>query len=231
MMGIVYVLGRAGSGKSTVAQKITTWAKTQGRETIHLYDYSFLEERFRQEIDDSPPEELRVFKQVESGFDVVKFEVLNEVLQDMASEVKQKREDSSHSDCLFAIEFARREYGEALDIFNQQGLLDNSFLLYVNLDVKICIQHVHQRTIENPCPKRFDHFVSDDIMQDYYSSDDWNSEGLAQYLDSLRRDGLAIETGQVENDGSVQELGYKVITTLSEADQVLKDTKRKLAAV
>lgn len=230
-MEIVYVLGRAGSGKSTVAQKITTWAKTQERETIHLYDYSFLEKRFRQEIDDCPPEELRVFKKVESGFDVVKFEVLNEVLQEMASEVKQKREDGSYSDCLFVIEFARREYGKALDIFNQQGLLDNSFLLYVNLDVKICIQRVHQRTIENPCPKRFDHFVSDGIMQDYYSWDDWNSEDIAQYLDNIRRDGLAIETGQIENDRSVQELDCEIITTLSEADKALKDAKRHLATV
>ncbi len=219
MLRNMYVLGRAGSGKSTAAQEIVRLAKKWGWSSEHLFDYSFLFERFRKEVACNTPDAQRVFKQlgeeVEQGFDVKDFGVLNDVLGEMAARLKKQNEEilRLHSNHLRVIEFARQKNNEALEIFNRQGLLANSFLLYVDLDTEECIKRIHRRQ-GNILPTRFDHIVSDEIMLSYYSRDDWGRKPMVDYLAYVKRDGFKIQTEKIKNDGSKQALVDKVTATL-----------------
>ena len=61
---------------------------------------------------------------------------------------------------LCTIEFARANYQEALELFGNE-LLAEAHLLYLNVDLNICLERNHNRT---------DHFVSDEMMTTYYLS-------------------------------------------------------------
>ncbi len=105
------------------------------------------------------------------------------------------------------IEFARKEYTRALDIFGYE-ILKGAHLLYVKLDLENCIRRVHQRAIENRSRSEYDHFVSDDIMRSYYSGDDWSSEQFFKYLNTLQT--IDVTDEELDNSGTDEELESKV---------------------
>lgn len=213
MVKKVFILGRAGSGKSTVARLLIAIAQKNGWDAFHLYDYKYLHDMFQQEIDDGVEVEERTFCQIGSdayqGFDVRegKFNVLDTVLKRMAGEVQTEEQDQSEANKLLLIEFARKEYSCALDIFGYR-ILQGAHLLYVKLGLEDCIRRVHQRAIDNTARSEFDHFVSDDIMRNYYRKDDWLSEQFSKYLNTLHT--IGVTSDELGNSGSVEELNCEV---------------------
>src|SRR6267154_3760437 len=83
----VFILGRPGSGKSRVAQFIQEFANEKGWSSEHIYDYRLLQALFVQEIATSTPPSLRKFHprgpEASQGFDVINYEVLDTVLNQM----------------------------------------------------------------------------------------------------------------------------------------------------
>ena len=207
----VFLLGRPGSGKSAVAQLLETISRENGWDTKHIYDYKYLHGMFRQEVVDNIPKDERSFRQKGpdacQGFDVVKFDVLDTALKQMAHEIKAEEHGCLGANKLLVIEFARKEYSHALDIFGYE-ILKDAHLLYVKLDLKDCIKRVQKRADVHRLRSEYDHFVSEDIMRSYYGGDDWSDEQFFKYLNHLRSVGVTDE--ELDNSGTDQELESKV---------------------
>jgi len=103
-----------------------------------------------------------IAKETFNGFDVINFSVLGKVLEKMRRELEN--ESSEEDNILFLIEFARDSYHDALQLFGS-NLLQDAYLLYLDVDLESCIERNHRRS---------DHFVSDEIMRTYYRNDDWS---------------------------------------------------------
>jgi dephospho-CoA kinase len=169
MVRKVFLLGRPGSGKSSVAQLIQMLARDNDWSAYYINDYEFLQNIFSQEKSECTPLERRNFRLTGpeecNGFDVIDFSVLGKVLEKMRVEVEEVEKQSSKEDnILFLIEFARDSYHNALQLFGT-NLLQDADLLYLDVDLEICIERNHRRS---------DHFVSDEIMTTYYREDDWS---------------------------------------------------------
>lgn len=227
MVKKVFILGRAGSGKSTVARLLIAVAQNNGWDARLIYDYKYLHDMFQQEIDDKVPEDERSFHQkgpqLCQGFDVCDFKVLDVVLKQMAGDVQAEEQDQLGAHKLLLIEFARKDYTRALDIFGYQ-ILQGAHLLYIKLGLEDCIRRVHQRAIENRYRSEYDHFVSDDIMRGYYSEDDWFSERFSKYLKTLHT--IDVTNDELDNSGTEEELKGEVEKIFSDltAPQLLAVT-------
>ena len=213
MIKIAFLLGRPGSGKSTLAQLIEASARKRGLVTQHLYDYKYLQDMFQQEIEAKVPLEERAFRQKGpeacQGFDVRDFNVLDIALEQMAKKISTEELDHSEENKLILIEFARKEYCRALHIFGFDILRD-AHLFYIKLGLETCIERVHQRVVENCSKSEFDHFVSEEIMNDYYNSDDWLDGRISEYRDYLQRDHVHVSIKEIDNLGTYRELEEKV---------------------
>jgi hypothetical protein len=207
MSKAVCLLGRPGSGKSSVAQLIDMFAKDKSWSTQHIYDYKFLQEMSLREEADDIAYEKRKFSpkgpQEYAGFDVVDFSVLDTVLEMMANVVRQSVQDNT----LFLIEFARNDYRHALSELGDD-LLQDALLLYLDVDVDTCIDRIHRRV--NCLSYPYNHFVSEDIMRGYYRKDDWLDDRLLEYLKHLQRKGIHVDISTLENNASYELLYEKV---------------------
>jgi ABC-type oligopeptide transport system ATPase subunit len=112
MIQIVFLIGRPGSGKSTVAQLIQMFAIDRGWIALYVNDYKLLQQMFFQEkagptfpkeskFSPSGPKEC-------NGFDVRDFSVLDTVLEMMADQVRKEKQTSTEEKKLVLIEFARK---------------------------------------------------------------------------------------------------------------------------
>src|SRR5258708_7095799 len=113
MIKIAFLLVRPGTGKSTLAQLIEASAQRKGWATQHFYDYKYLQDMFLQEIEENVPLVEKAFRQKGPeachGFDVVRFEVLDTALKQMADDIRMAMSDNQAANKLFLIEFARKE--------------------------------------------------------------------------------------------------------------------------
>ncbi len=176
MFKIVFLLGRPGSGKSSVARLIEMLAGDRGWFTHYTNDYEHLQKMFLQEKAECNPLERRNFRLTGpeecNGFDVINFSVLGKVLTKIRKDVEEVENESSEEDnILCLIEFARDSYHDALQLFGSY-LLQDAHLLYLDVDLEICIERIHQRVVYPVTSD--DHFVSDEIMRTYYRNDDWS---------------------------------------------------------
>lgn len=136
-----------------------------------------------------------------NGFDVNDFSVLNTVLEEMAEGVRQVEQRNSEQNELILLEFARDNYTQALFLFGPD-FLQNALLVYFQVDFGTCVDRIHQR-IECDCRSdSYNHFVSDDIMENYYRKDDWS-----EVIINLKHTwGILVKTWEVENTGDWQAL-------------------------
>src|SRR6266446_3680111 len=165
----LFILGRPGSGKSTIARYIAKLAQHEGWAPTSYCDYNVLYSMFQKELH-KPSCPQQHFEPVDhNGFRVIDFSVL-----DPALKIIQKRAIASLNDCnpytqkLIVIEFARDDYIQALRQFDPIFLQDAHFL-FLDADVDLCIQRIHDR-VAHP-DSIDDHFVSNDIITGYYQKD------------------------------------------------------------
>ena len=179
MIKVVFLLGRPGSGKSCVACEIKQIAERRSWTTRHLFDYQLLQDMFLQEEREHDNGEKRKFRrsgpEEYDGFDVLDFGVLDTVLDTMADQIRKeiKSQKLSERNTLFLIEFARDNYTQALYRFGPD-ILQNAHLLYMDADLKTCVERVHKRSGNPPIEcGEYNHYVSNIIMEGYYCRDDW----------------------------------------------------------
>jgi adenylate kinase family enzyme len=159
MLSVLFALGRPGSGKSWASRHILERVRdvewTRIKDYVILYDW-FLADKAQK----------RFCPSAYKGFDVVDFSVLDEALVEVQGQVLKLRSSTTENE-LVIIEFARDDYSKALQQFDA-GLLKNAYFLFVEAEVKTCIQRIHERVKE---PGDDNHFVSDEILKRYYSKD------------------------------------------------------------
>ncbi|MBV9230832.1 MAG: hypothetical protein JOZ18_16100 [Chloroflexi bacterium] len=197
-MLVLFGLGRPGSGKSTAARRITSLVQKIGWNTTRIKDYEILYEWF---LADTTQNRFRPADY--SGFDVLDFSVLDEVLVEVQRQTL-KRKSSVTENELVIIEFARDDYGEALQRFDP-GLLKDAYFLFIEAEVETCIQRIHERIKE---PDRFDnHFISDEIVRGYYGKDN------IPYMKQGIQEDFGIEHQRVKavyNNGSKEQFVLEV---------------------
>lgn len=170
----VFLLGRPGSGKSSVARIIEMLANDDRWLTYHISDYKLLQDLFLEEQKLCIPCEEKLFRptgpEYLNGFDVVDFSVLDTVLNKMEIRTKELDTAPEMVNRLFLLEFARADYHHAFQQFSD-AFLQSAYFLYLKADMDQCISRIYQR-VANPITLN-DHFVSNEIMKDYYCQDDW----------------------------------------------------------
>jgi len=164
MVAKLFILGRPGSGKSTVRRYITKLAQHRFWSPYSTGDYEILQDlcvadRTRTQI---RPTEF-------GGFEVLKFSILDVALQTIQHRVeKALAKHELELPRIAIIEFARSDYGQALSQFDPAFLKDAKFLI-LESDVDTCMNRILERTI---C-RQFedDTFVPVNIMEGYYQAD------------------------------------------------------------
>src|SRR5258706_9496868 len=102
MIRIVFLLGRPGSGKSSVACDIMRMADRRNWATRHFFDYQLLQEMFLQEERECGNGQRKNFRRrglkEYDGFDVLNFKVLDTVLGMMAKRIRAEKENQELSE-------------------------------------------------------------------------------------------------------------------------------------
>ena len=197
----VFILGRPGSGKSTAIRHIKTVVEEQyqGWSGIHFNDYDILQEMFRVEnLFQIDTRHRRFHPREHGGFDVLDFSVVDTALKELEKQVRRRY---STKDELILIEFARNDYGKAFEQFSS-SFLQNAYFLFIEADLKTCMHRVHER-VAHPTTAD-DHFVSDDILTNYYNE---------QSIPSNLKIDYGIDRGKVKvisSRGSIQSFFEKV---------------------
>lgn len=154
----IFVLGRPGSGKSTAASHMMKYATSQDLNAMHIRDYNILHAMF------TSGDAYESFSDAgHGGFNVTRFEILDEVLVKLQRQVEQ----ADASTRLIIIEFARDNYYEALGNFTEEFLRD-AYFLFLDANIDLCVQRVYNRVASTKEQDR--HFVSEEIIRGYYKS-------------------------------------------------------------
>ena len=192
-MGVkVFVLGRPGSGKSTVARHIIELAGRRGYQSLFVQDYDILYKMF---LNDKKHERFRPTDR--GGFDVIDYTVLDTALQKMEKEIEDVL-SFKHTD-MVCIEFARNDYRTALNLFSPL-FLRNAYFFFIDSDLEFCIQRVQSRVTDPPLPDH--HFVSEYVMRTYYNNNNWEYMSQ-QYKEECK---YCEEVIAVRNDGPLSVL-------------------------
>ncbi len=180
MLVYVFVLGRAGCGKSAATRHMAAHL-SQKWEIKSLTDYKLLHDLFR-----NGDPRFRASRL--GGFDVIDFSALDEVLDKVEEQAKAFSKTPLTKNTLVTIEFARDDYHQALHRFDQD-FLGNAYFLFIDAELEICIQRVHQRqepipydTVDVPDDLLNNHFVSDTILRSYYNSSQYNRDYMSKHF-------------------------------------------------
>jgi len=195
----LFVLGLPGSGKSSVARYISTYAGDRQWSTTHINDYAILYRMFQEDT------EGKQFKPAgHGGFDVLDLTVFDTALQRLERQVSPYF-SSAKSDEIILIEFARNDYQKAFHQFSNPSLLKEAYFLYLGTDVETCKRRIRER-IAHPTSQD-DHFVSDYIFNAYYNKD--NGQDIPHVLE--RDFGVDEQRVMViDNTCSLQEASPKI---------------------
>ena len=211
MAVIIFLLGRPGSGKSQIARCIKdneTLATFDLKEKCllenwlveHVTDYPVLQEMFQKEQDLKAQgrferERFCIGDQELGGFTVIDFSVLQTALTRVNESILHTFESSRK---LIIVEYARNNYIEALEAFDQR-ILAHAHFLYFEADRKICKDRIAARVAHRQFED--DNFVSEQIMDGYYQQDDFPLLQKALGPEKLK---------VIKNDGGLAEIWPQV---------------------
>jgi hypothetical protein len=206
----LFLLGRPGSGKSTVARFIEKLANREQCPSTIIGDYEVLHGMFLRE-QNKPCCNDRQFRPSEyGGFDVQDFSVLDTALalvQHKAEVTIRKCDPSTPK--IVLIEFARDDYVHALKQFDPAFLKDAHFL-FLDVEINTCIKRIYRRALQ-PVTED-DRFVSEKIVTGYY------------------QEGSTLETLiQLQKTFDLNEQNMKFIESTGSLDEFLHDYIRKYA--
>ena len=162
----VFVLGRPGSGKSTAFRYIKKYVEERYPDwsAVRFQDYEILQDMFRFDRLFEPDPNRRKFEATDhGGFNVRDFSVVDIALEELEKQVRHRY--SPTSDEIIVIEFARDDYGKALEKFSPSFLQD-AYFLFIDAAMETCIQRVRERVANRTTGD--DHFVSEKILKSYY---------------------------------------------------------------
>ena len=219
----LFVLGRPGSGKSAAFRQIAEYVEQyyKGWSAQHFNDYEILQELFLFEKLFQPNDKPRKFQPSKhGGFDVLDFSVLDKALVELEKKVRFGY--SQEKDELIIIEFARDDYGRALELFRRSFLKD-AYFLFINSDINSCIQRVINR-VASPTTVD-DHFVSEDIIRSYYKRQ--RIPFKLERFDTSNAPKFEVITSRmriINNRGSQQDFAKKINRLI---DSIIKQEERK----
>jgi len=194
----LFILGCPGSGKSTASYYIAGVVWRKGWAVSRFKDYDILYEMFKADT------EGKKFHPTPNhdGFDVIDFSVLDAALEELSRRFEERISSARKNDIII-IEFARNDYSKALKLFSR-GLLQEAYFLFIEANVKNCIQRIRVRAAHPRTPDDF--FVSKKILKDYYDRD------YREYITSrLKADfSIAKQIEIIDNTGSMKEFLEKV---------------------
>ncbi|MEW6221907.1 MAG: hypothetical protein AB1476_01100 [Candidatus Hadarchaeota archaeon] len=158
----IFMLGRPGSGKSAIYKILSKRLAERGlaREVKRIDDFPIL-----LELLDRDKEFKRHYRK-EGGFVVTDFTILDDVLKEINSKLKQ---EAAAGKIIF-VEFARDRYTKAMKNFDRE-VLGRSLILYIYCPFNICVERNVQRFKE--IKSIDDHIAPSDIMEKYYKYDDY----------------------------------------------------------
>lgn len=196
MAAFVFLLGRAGCGKSAATRHMAKYMSSQyGWDTQRLTDYEILHAMFRDDMSRNNHSRFRPIAC--GGFDVIDFSVLPEALSQLQTRAESF---SSKENLLVTIEFARNNYQDTWNVFSH-AFLQKSYFLFIDARLDICIKRVRERV--NREPGNLDnHFVSDEILTGYYGR---NAENNLIYMSEQFHKDFALPPSRVKiiaNNGS-----------------------------
>jgi hypothetical protein len=159
----IFLLGRPGSGKSEAARSIEWLLEhvLKGWEASHVKDYKELLAMRRLDVAG------RRFEASEyGGFKVIDFSVLPESLKKVNDNLLQQID---RPQTLLLTEFARNNYRQEIwEVFDPH-ILDNSYFLYLQADLDLCVKRVFERVRRKVWED--DTFVPYEILTRYYQDE------------------------------------------------------------
>ena len=159
MVVTVFVFGRPGSGKSTVARCLEMVTRDRGESwsVFRINDYKILDSWFR-----ADKEHITFRPREYDGFDILVPEIYDEALKVLKREVQEHKPSGDNE--LIIIEFARCDYQHALELLGTD-FIKNAYFLFLEADIKICMQRVNER-VRHPSTLD-DHFASEFVFECY----------------------------------------------------------------
>lgn len=155
---IVFILGRTGSGKSTVARFLGEAVHRSGWFVQSFNDYSFLREMFETDSEHR-------FRATEyDGFEVLDQSVFQTAICSLAQLVQSYYPTGDQT--LITVEFTSNNYRDALQCFDSK-LLQDAHFLFLNVDLNTCLERTCKRVL---CQvSEDDYYVKDTVLLRHYS--------------------------------------------------------------
>jgi adenylate kinase family enzyme len=163
----IFLIGRPGSGKTTVARAVQDVVKSAGvpAEVKWFSDATYLWRIFSA----SDRGDQRVEPTDDGGFFIRDDTLYREALENLAERAKRVRA----ANAVIILEFARHNYAEAFEILARKGVRPD-LVVYLDVNLELAIHRNRQRAMAD----RGGHYVSEREMRDTFGVDD---------LDKLRR--------------------------------------------
>jgi hypothetical protein len=201
MVSKLFLLGRPGSGKSTVRRYVTKLAQHQFLSPYSIYDYKLLQNMCMADLS-----QTRIRPTEFGGFEVLDFSLLDIALQIIERRVeKALKRQPLELPRIAIIEFARADYLQALSQFDPDFLKDAHFLM-LESDVETCKERIYERT---RCREFADDtYVPVKIMEGYYQVDA-TQETVRQLQETFGLSGHQIQF--MRTDGPRDEFLYDCI--------------------
>ena len=154
---IVFILGRTGSGKSTVAHFLGEAAHRSGWFVQSYNDYFFLREMFETDA-------AHRFRATEhDGFEVLDRSVFQTAICSLARLVQSYYPTDDQT--LITVEFTSNNYHNALQCFDSK-LLQEAHFLFLNVDLSTCLERTRKRVFYQVSED--DYYVKDTVLLRHY---------------------------------------------------------------
>ncbi|HLX57040.1 MAG TPA: deoxynucleoside kinase [Ktedonobacteraceae bacterium] len=157
MVRNVFVLGRTGSGKSTVVRFLRETVQQFGWSVKTFNDYPILREMYESEA-------RRSFRPTDhDGFEVLDLSVYETAIRSLAQQVQSYCPINDRT--FNTVEFTSNNYRDALQFFDNT-LLQDAYFIFVAADLKTCLERTSKRAFYRATED--DYYVIDSVLLSHY---------------------------------------------------------------